>query len=152
MTNTAGTLYQLGRPSSPTFGPLFVLSPIAPTHCSAYRAVFRDETIYREADKFMPERFCDEGAPDSLAIAFGFGRRCVLLPPGCRPVAHRRTVGFARACSSPRHTRSSPSQACWRRSTSRRRATKWGTSSSLRKKPSPALSGEFILGCEAVCC
>nr|BAL05146.1 cytochrome P450 [Phanerodontia chrysosporium] len=38
-------------------------------------AVLHDENVYHDADKFIPERFSEEGAPDSLEIAFGFGRR-----------------------------------------------------------------------------
>lgn len=37
--------------------------------------ILHDEKLYHDADKFIPERFCDEGAPDSLSVAFGFGRR-----------------------------------------------------------------------------
>ncbi|GJE91694.1 cytochrome P450 [Phanerochaete sordida] len=38
-------------------------------------AIMHDESVYHDADRFIPERFCDEGAPDSLSVAFGFGRR-----------------------------------------------------------------------------
>lgn len=34
-----------------------------------------DENVYHDADKFIPERFSEEGAPDCLNDAFGFGRR-----------------------------------------------------------------------------
>lgn len=38
-----------------------------------------DEAVYHDADKFIPERFSEEGAPDSLGLAFGFGRRCAVV-------------------------------------------------------------------------
>lgn len=40
-----------------------------------YRAVFHDETVYRDPESFIPERFTEEGAPDSMDTTFGFGRR-----------------------------------------------------------------------------
>ncbi|GJE93425.1 cytochrome P450 [Phanerochaete sordida] len=38
-------------------------------------AILHDERVYRDAGKFVPERFSEEGAPDSMEFAFGFGRR-----------------------------------------------------------------------------
>lgn len=44
-------------------------------------AVLHDEAVYPEPESFIPERFLEEGVPDSLHIAFGFGRRCVEFLP-----------------------------------------------------------------------
>ncbi|EKM56935.1 uncharacterized protein PHACADRAFT_93132 [Phanerochaete carnosa HHB-10118-sp] len=38
-------------------------------------AILHDENVYHDADKFIPERFMEEGAPDCLTDVFGFGRR-----------------------------------------------------------------------------
>ncbi|EKM50625.1 uncharacterized protein PHACADRAFT_200567 [Phanerochaete carnosa HHB-10118-sp] len=38
-------------------------------------AITHDENVYHDADKFIPERFSEEGAPDCLDDAFGYGRR-----------------------------------------------------------------------------
>ena len=40
-------------------------------------AILRDESVYPQADKFIPERFLEPDVPDSIDVAFGFGRRCV---------------------------------------------------------------------------
>ncbi|EKM52182.1 uncharacterized protein PHACADRAFT_212753 [Phanerochaete carnosa HHB-10118-sp] len=49
--------------------------PAETTIIANFWAILHDESVYHDADKFIPERFCDEGAPDSLSVAFGFGRR-----------------------------------------------------------------------------
>ncbi|EKM50624.1 uncharacterized protein PHACADRAFT_213523 [Phanerochaete carnosa HHB-10118-sp] len=38
-------------------------------------AITHDENVYHDADKFIPERFSEEGAPDCMNDVFGFGRR-----------------------------------------------------------------------------
>ena len=42
-------------------------------------AVLHDEAVYPQPDEFIPERFLNEDVPDSMAIAFGFGRRYVFV-------------------------------------------------------------------------
>ncbi|GJE93426.1 cytochrome P450 [Phanerochaete sordida] len=49
--------------------------PAGTTAVANIWAVLHDESVYHDADKFIPERFSEEGAPDSIDIAFGFGRR-----------------------------------------------------------------------------
>nr|BAL05096.1 cytochrome P450 [Phanerodontia chrysosporium] len=56
-----------------TYGGYFV--PAGTTVIANVWAMMHDENVYHDADKFMPERFCEEGAPDSLSVVFGFGRR-----------------------------------------------------------------------------
>ncbi|GJE86654.1 cytochrome P450 [Phanerochaete sordida] len=38
-------------------------------------AIMHDRSVYPDEDKFRPERFTEDGAPDCLNVAFGFGRR-----------------------------------------------------------------------------
>nr|BAL05143.1 cytochrome P450 [Phanerodontia chrysosporium] len=38
-------------------------------------AIMHDESLYPDAEDFRPERFTEDGAPDCLNVAFGFGRR-----------------------------------------------------------------------------
>lgn len=54
-------------------------------------AVLHDEVVYPELESFIPEWFLEEGVPDSLPIAFGFGRRCVEFLPFLVPFAQLRS-------------------------------------------------------------
>ncbi len=54
---------------------------MARTHCVlSLRAMSRDERIYDQPSRFMPERFLNEDgtkATHDPLPTFGFGRRCV---------------------------------------------------------------------------
>lgn len=66
-------------------------------------AVLRDESVYPQAGRFLPERFLEHGARDPTDAAFGFGRRCVSVgrPALAAPLTRRQRPPRRREVRSP---------------------------------------------------
>ena len=71
-----------------------------------YRQMTHDEDVYTDPFAFKPERFLEENGhvpePDSRAVAFGFGRRCVLPLCFSALVNANELLGFAQEKNSGR--------------------------------------------------
>lgn len=85
-------------------------------------AILHDETVYPDAEKFIPERYLNDDVPNSLDVAFGFGRRYAF---NCNSSSDHVinflfVVEYARANTSRNNIFSSPWRASWPHSTSRR--------------------------------